>query len=728
MKIFPKILQSALIITTPSLMAYQTVGEFPKLVTQEVSHKTFHIPDLQTLSYDQVVDLLALIESDGFEDNCSIDELDQINQFISFLAMEGATDNEMLDVANATASLYRNSDIKYALLTDSAFAYTTRPAIQLEGVRNILLCKGWFHKQWDNTKAFVKKHKKAIIIGTIVVVTVGVVIVAAVLISGAVAASTVAASGLATAGSLVATQDPSYEEKSYSEPVTSPIESLTASIQEEISTFKETIAQEQFAAVSELNGISIEQNGRIVGSLFAHKTMDSVTANVTQNPFTPIEMKDFGFNSQYPTPKWVETSPESCKIESHFSTDAVFSTDFATTYPTQGQNINMLSYQARGDLALSSECYTQAMQDFGNAIALDPSNPILYLERGIANFELGNYENSIADYSQYIEKKGEPFSVTDFSLGFAKGVPRGVYDSGTGALLFLSDFITHPIQTSKQVVDSLTQLAILVRNDEFGVVAEVLSPELHQLVTQWDSLSSETRGELAGYAVGKLGTDLIAPGAIAKVASKSVKSAKELVAIGKNVKMAQEILILETATGIGIPAKIADIVEMGKKTAALGEEIGLTTQEIGQLQQAGKLETTIAKAYDHLSPSMKESFELYDSAQKFLKPYKGFMAESQAKELIHQAGVRTFPRPQGIPDNFRVKITDKGAGMKYVHPTDEGTFIRVMPGKPHSPSPYQQKPYVCYQKHGNTLDKHGNIVDKEALQAHIPYEEFVYRE
>ena len=104
---------------------------------------------------------------------------------------------------------------------------------------------------------------------------------------------------------------------------------------------------------------------------------------------------------------------------------------------------------------------------------------------------------------------------------------------------------------------------------------------------------------------------------------------------------------------------------MGKKTTSLVEELGLTTQEIGQLHQAGKLETTVYKAYEHLSPSMQESFEFFDKAQNFLKLHKGFMYESQARELIHQTGVRTFPRPQGIPVNFRVKLYDKGAGIVY---------------------------------------------------------------
>ena len=103
------------------------------------------------------------------------------------------------------------------------------------------------------------------------------------------------------------------------------------------------------------------------------------------------------------------------------------------------------------------------------------------------------------------------------------------------------------------------------------------------------------------------------------------------------------------------------------------------------------------------------------------------MPESQARELIHQTEIRTFPRPQGIPENFRVKLSNEGAGMKYVHPTDEGTYIRVMPGKPHSHYPCQQEPYVNYRMNGQSIDKFGKKVSNESIEAHIPLEEFIYR-
>ncbi len=388
-----------------------------------------------------------------------------------------------------------------------------------------------------------------------------------------------------------------------------------------------------------------------------------------------------------------------------------------------------IPYQVLGESALALGNYNQAIHDFGKAIEIDPANPFSYLERGSAHFALGEYDRSLEDYQQFASqtKVENPLSVSEFCGGFAKGLPKGVYESGEGVLLFLADFVKHPVQTSKQMIDAITMLADLVRQDEWGAVAEALSPELHQLVTQWDSLPSDQRGELAGYAVGKHGTDILAPGALAKVASKSVKSAQELVAVCKNIQIVQETLILETAAGIGNSAKITEVIEVGRKTAFLADELGFTAREMGQLKQAGQLETSVASACEHLPPPMRESFEFFKKAQDFLEQYKGFMPESQARELIHQTGVRTFARPQGIPENFRVKISGKGAGMEYVHPTNTHIRVRIMPGKPHSPLPHQQKPYVVHTNGGQALDRFGNKVEVHSPEAHIPYEEFVYR-
>jgi len=51
-----------------------------------------------------------------------------------------------------------------------------------------------------------------------------------------------------------------------------------------------------------------------------------------------------------------------------------------------------------------------------------------------------------------------------------------------------------------------------------------------------------------------------------------------------------------------------------------------------------------------------------------------------------------------------------------------------MPGNHHSLNPGQHEPYVVYMKQGKILDKYGNIVNKKFPAAHIPLEEFMYRD
>ena len=61
----------------------------------------------------------------------------------------------------------------------------------------------------------------------------------------------------------------------------------------------------------------------------------------------------------------------------------------------------------------------------------------------------------------------------------------------------------------------------------------------------------------------------------------------------------------------------------------------------------------------------------------------------------------------------------------YVNREYQRTSIRLMFGKPHSPWPAQQKPYVVVTKDGHLYDKFGQIHASEKSPAvHIPLEEF----
>ncbi len=717
-----------LLAISPTFLYPQNALPQPTSQVQNPSEKDY------AFSYDDMLRLIDGIESGKLESTCTFEESERIKHFIAFLAKEGALpdnseeslslDNDIEELLYGEENIYQNA---FSFATSDDYRYVILPAIFNERSETIL-CKSWFKKQWNQVKHFVKKHKKELIVGAAVVVAAATVVVV-VAAAGAAASSAAAAGAAGAAGAATSSDHHSHKKDAEKSPSSDdlPAEApttLKSAIDHQIASFKEDIVQNQLLEPSDPStqeGFSWEEEARDLGSLFAHLSYNDLHNQLSDHPNLAQEISEINA-------KYTFAAPGGNCIIGHPEIDRKFSTDHSYLFlnPAQEGNFTSLAYQLRGEKALDCGYYQLAVQDLGKAIETNPTNPIPYLERGVAHFSLGQYDQSIEDYKQYtVQAQSNSVSFSEFGLGFATGLPKGICESGEGIWLFLTDFATHPIQTAKQMADSVSTLVDLVRTDEWGVVAEALTPELHQLVTQWDALPSHQRGELAGYAFGKHGTDIFVPGSLAKIASKSMKSAQELAALCKNIRTTQETLLLETAANIGNPAKIAEIIEAGQKTAFIAEELGVSAGEMGQLKQAGKLRATLVNNYEHLTPSLQESFELHKKAREALKPYlKKPLPESQVRELIHASGIQTFPRPAGIPENYLVMISGKGAGIEYVHPRNEHIRIRIMPGKPHSPNLHQQKPYVIQQKDGKAIDKFGNYVSTEAPEAHIPLEDF----
>ena len=225
---------------------------------------------------------------------------------------------------------------------------------------------------------------------------------------------------------------------------------------------------------------------------------------------------------------------------------------------------------------------TTTIQDFGKALELNPTNPLTYLERGVAHFNLGQYDHSLSDYQQYVAQKPmlhEPFSLSLFTQGFVTSLPGGIYESGRGLLVFMTDFIIHPINTGAQVLDSLVILKDLVKSEEWKTCAKVLAPEIYELVTNWDAIDSYERGKLAGYAFGKYGADILLPGAVTKA---GLKGTRELSSVCKNLKLADKTLLLESVNEVKNAAKIGQIVELEKQVSTwLGERTRFIHNEAG---------------------------------------------------------------------------------------------------------------------------------------------------
>ncbi|GAB4194576.1 MAG: hypothetical protein Tsb0015_17530 [Simkaniaceae bacterium] len=159
------------------------------------------------------------------------------------------------------------------------------------------------------------------------------------------------------------------------------------------------------------------------------------------------------------------------------------------------------------------------------------------------------------------------------------------------------------------------------------------------------------------------------------------------------------------------------------------EEAALAARNIREIENSGLAQEKMGNILESFSEEARiRSIEKFERAREFLKPYKGqYMSEMEAKELIQRAGIQTFPRPAGIPKNFRIRLSSKNAGIIYVHPEHTHTSIRIMPGKPYSPFPFQRNPYVIHKINGRTLNKFGNEVLSNSPEAHISLKEFVYR-
>ena len=383
--------------------------------------------------------------------------------------------------------------------------------------------------------------------------------------------------------------------------------------------------------------------------------------------------------------------------------------------------------------AVDMGCYQYAIENLNQVLSNDPNNSIAYLERSAAHFGLEKYDSFIQDFEAYDRLAQKNSLQRSFAItkDISKSLGKGIMDSARGIGILVVDLVKEPKNTLSQVFDGFEQLSEMAKSNEWKEIGEVLFPEVAHLVKDWAMLEAKDRLELIAYSFGKYGADILIPGASAKIASKSVNNLKNLFRVRNTLRLAERTLVLESMTTLDSAPKIAKAVELNQNILNASSEAGLSARELFKLKEAGKLNGNYVQVYEAIFPSIieRESFELFQKAEAFLKPYRNtIMPESQIRELIQQAGIQTFPRPAGIPENFVVRITKKGGGIEYFDPLNPGASVRVMPGKPHSPNPSQKAPYVVHEKCQKAFNKFGDLIEAELSEAHIPLEEFVYRE
>ncbi|MDN3505881.1 MAG: hypothetical protein P0S96_01475 [Simkaniaceae bacterium] len=528
MRFFSLCIHLLLLITTPALLATPPAAAVAKNQPKKLSKHFKKENRYHLATYDEILYLLEEIDSGRAEKNYRSKDLKRINNYLAYLAEKGMTPG-----LTETTSL--QSDIACLLHTSPSY-YDTCFIDNLD----IIAAKGWFSSGWKNTKKFTKKHKKAIIIGAVIVVATAAIVIT---VGAASPGAASAVAGAAGAGASSISSDQLQ--------ATSTEPKFDCNVTEQVDAFKETLATHNILEPTTLDSLSLEETGRVLGPIFAHDILTQI--NLPTYSSTEI--------------------------------DTNFSTSYTPLLPSQ-VSLPETTHTLLGEKAYECGYFTQAVEEYGKALELNPSTSHLYLDRSAAYFSLGEYDYALEDFKEYINQAPptQAFSLSDFSKGFAKGLPKGIYDSGEGLLFFLSDCVIHPIQTCEQMWDALTLLSDLAKTNEWGTIGEALAPEIHELVTQWDTIPSDQRGELAGYALGKYGADLIIPAATAKIASKGLKGAKELSTVSRSIKSAEKTLLLETSASLESGAKIAEIAKLERRLSDwLGKGSRCIKNEAGDL-------------------------------------------------------------------------------------------------------------------------------------------------
>ena len=482
-------------MTTPSLFAYPQ-NHVPHIIPQTVSWSSGQDKAQEWVhptTYDEIIQMLEDLESGALERRYAPDQLEYINDYLATLAKEGILPNEFEEQYQLEEDLCDLMHKEDSSLQENSSKYMILPALFNGYCRyNIIQC-GKISKAWKKTKKFCKKHKKALIIGGVVAVAATAVTLGLIAASSAAASSAVAAGASASSSRSESSNSsrsessdpPSVPNEAQSQISSNDISVLKSAMEEEIASFKENLAHENFFQSSTPNqGLSLEETGRAIGPIFAHDSLNHLNHHLSNNPQLSQEIQNIASQYNLSLPPKTTNNPLDF---GHSEIDRRFTSHSGPMLsdPTKEVNFNALSYQIRGEAARSYGYYSQSVSDFTKAININPTNPIPYLQRSASYFDMGQYNKSVEDFNHFaaqVEKK--PFSTPEFTLAFTKALPKGIYESGKGIILFLADLITHPVHTTTQLYNALEALARLAHDDEWGMIGEVLSPEVHQLVTE----------------------------------------------------------------------------------------------------------------------------------------------------------------------------------------------------------------------------------------------------
>jgi tetratricopeptide (TPR) repeat protein len=338
-------------------------------------------------------------------------------------------------------------------------------------------------------------------------------------------------------------------------------------------------------------------------------------------------------------------------------------------------------YLKKGIVEAEVGLYDDAIISLSEALRKDPSCKEAYFERAAAYFEAGEFDLALKDYlasgmRPLQEDKTVSYSI-DYASGLAKGIKKGFEEEFSDGLPIWASmlngclwFLTQSPLPQAKIVSAT--LACIGAAGAY-LAAHQVSSELKDLVSNWDQLSDQQRGEMTGYLIGKHGLEVFV-----------IAGSTKLMKAYRDLKRANNILTFEMM-----------LVEESRVTA-------------------------IKTRYRAIEKLRKD--------KQYIKKYFGKTnySEQEIRDSLKTMGYHLPARPASIPQNFITRYSDKGCGITYYDPANQHEYVRLMPGNPQSSNPAQKQPYIIHMRNGKALDKKGTAVIGSSENAHIPAEEFIY--
>lgn len=460
------------------------------------------------------------------------------------------------------------------------------------GKHDLVLCG--FGKGWDKTKKFIKKHKKAILIGA-VVATVIITASAMIIMSGGAAspgAQALVSGGAGIVGAIQGNDDANQ--------IVQPLDPI---LEQKIEEFKEQVYQNNLLITDDPT-FPEEESTKAIGLAFSRSLLQEHLEGLSnaENIYQNIENK---FSSN----PWLKSS--------------------------QSEECLPNFYHIRGEKALELGYYNQAVSDLNETIKLQPQNDTPYLDRASAFYQIGDYNQSINDYGHYLSKNPS-FGMQDFSKctsACARGVRDGATKSGRDQMKFAANTVLHPIRTITEIYQGFETLVSLYKQGEFSAIGQGFSPEGYKLFNEWDNLDMQERCYLASYIVGENGFNVLAPIAAAKATQKVLDT-------GRKLLYAEKILTLErgyesfqaTAVQLGITSEAVfseKVVELSSKNHAINNEVLKRLAVREEVLKNAKLVILSDSQGKHIlghrnyEPSRNRSIFTHSDPETFLKKYAG---------------------------------------------------------------------------------------------------------